>query len=104
MPKQKKQVGYKYCKEKQTKFKGVIFMNMMSKNVISDVMSADIKTVSSAMEVCNGKEIGDETVESVAIAVARGTPMSAVTPEAQEIVGAIMAETALGKLIKELFD
>ena len=121
MPKQEKQVGYKYCKEKQTKFKGAIFMSMMSKSVNSGVMSAGIKTVSSVVDVCNGKKTVGEAAGDVAVAGVKGAATAVATAEVAGAVGAMTAGTVLagtavaalapvaivygvGKLLGELFD
>lgn len=55
-------------------------MSMITKSVNNGMMSADIKTVSSVVDVCNGKKTVGEAV------------------------GMALTETALGKIIVELFD
>lgn len=92
-------------------------MSMITKSVNNGMMSAGIKTVSSVVDVCNGKKTVGEAAGDIAVAGAKG----AVKAEVAGVVGAVTAGTALagtalvalapvaivygiGKCLGELFD
>lgn len=117
----KKQSDINNVRESKLNFKGEIFMSMMSKSVNSGVMSAGIKTVSSVVDVCNGKKTVGEAAGDVAVAGVKGAATAVATAEVAGAVGAMTAGTVLagtavaalapvaivygvGKLLGELFD
>ena len=70
-------------------------MSMITKSVNSGVMSAGIKTVSSAVDVCNGKKTVGEAAGDVAVAGVKGAATAVATAEVAGAVTAAAAGTAL---------
>lgn len=96
-------------------------MSMITKSVNNGMMSAGIKTVSSVVDVCNGKKTVGEAAGDIAVTGAKGAVTAAATAEVAGVVGAVTAGTALagtalvavapvaivygiGKCLSELFD
>ena len=61
-------------------------MSMMNKSVNSGVMSAGIKTMSSVVDVCNGKKTVGEAAGDVVVAGAKGAATTVTTGVVTSVV------------------
>ena len=74
-------------------------MSMVNKCANSGVMSAGIQTVSSAIDVCNGKKTVGEAVGDVAVAGAKGAATAVATGVICSVTGLAAAPVAIGGMV-----
>lgn len=74
-------------------------MSMVNKCANSGVMSAGIQTVSSTIDVYNGKKTVGEAVGNVATAGAKGVATTAATVAICSVTGLAVAPVAIGGAI-----
>ena len=78
-------------------------MSMVNKCANSGVMSAGIQTVSSAIDVCNGKKTVGEAAGDVVAAGAKGVAKTAATAAATaaicSVTGLVAAPVAIGGMV-----
>lgn len=74
-------------------------MSMVNKCANSGVMSAGIQTVSSTIDVCNGKKTVGEAAGDVAVAGAKGVATTAATAAICSVTGLAVAPVAIGGAI-----
>lgn len=74
-------------------------MSMVNKCANSGVMSAGIQTVSSTIDVYNGKKTVGEAVGDVATAGAKGVATTATTAAICSVTGLAVAPVAIGGAI-----
>ncbi|MBM6761955.1 hypothetical protein [Megamonas hypermegale] len=74
-------------------------MSMVNKCANSGVMSAGIQTVSSAIDVCNGKKTVGEAAGDVAVAGAKGAATAVATGVICSVTGLAVAPVAIGGMV-----
>ena len=74
-------------------------MSMVNKCANSGVMSAGIQTVSSAIDVCNGKKTVGEAAGDVAVAGAKGAVTAVATGVICSVTGLAAAPVAIGGMV-----